>query len=49
MYGYRIFNKVDLRKGYQQIHMHARDVSKTAIITLFGLYEFLRMGFGKED
>jgi cleavage and polyadenylation specificity factor subunit 1 len=26
--------------------MHARDIAKTAIITLFGLYEFLRMGFG---
>jgi hypothetical protein len=41
--GCRIFSKVDLRKGYHQIPMHARDI---AIITPFGLYEFLRMGFG---
>ncbi len=38
--GCRIFSKVDLRKGYHQIPMHARDIAKT------GLYEFLRMGFG---
>ncbi len=46
MSGCRIFSKVDLRKGYHQIPMHARDIAKTTIITPFGLYEFLRMGFG---
>ncbi len=45
MSGCRIFSKVDMRKGYHQIPMHARDIAKTAIITPFGL-EFLRMGFG---
>jgi hypothetical protein len=29
--------------------MHAKDNSKTAIITPFGLYEFLCMGFGLQN
>jgi hypothetical protein len=43
MSGCTIFGKVDLGKGYHQIPMHAKDI---CIITPFGLYEFLRMGFG---
>ena len=44
--GNKIFSKVDLVRGYNQILVAAADVPKTAVITPFGLFEFLRMPFG---
>jgi hypothetical protein len=44
--GCSVFSKIDLRKGYFQIPMHAADIEKTAITTPFGLFEFTRMPFG---
>ena len=44
--GCTVFSKVDLAKAYHQIPMHPDHVAKTAIVTPFGTFEFLRMPFG---
>ena len=38
--------KLDLSKGFYQIKVAPKDVPKTAFITPYGKYEFLRMPFG---
>lgn len=47
--GCKIFSVLDLRKGFHQVHVCAEDVHKTAIITPFGLFEYLRMPFGLKN
>ena len=47
--GCNTFSKIDLIRGYHQIPMAESSIPKTAIITPFGLWEFVRMPFGLKN
>ncbi|GFN87854.1 transposon ty3-g Gag-Pol polyprotein [Plakobranchus ocellatus] len=47
--GCKVFSKIDLIRGYHQIPMAPSSIAKTAVVTPFGLWEFLRMPFGLKN
>jgi hypothetical protein len=44
--GAYVFSKTDLQLGYHQLKVRECDISKTAFVSRYGLYEFTLMSFG---
>ena len=47
--GSTAFSKLNLQMGYFQVPLASKDVQKTAIVTPFGMFEFMRMPLGLKN
>jgi hypothetical protein len=47
--GAQVFSKIDLRSGYHQIKIRAKDIPKTVFSMRYGLHEYLVMSFGSTN
>jgi hypothetical protein len=41
-----VFSKIDLCSSYHRIKIRAEDITKSAFMTRYGVYEYLVMSFG---
>ena len=44
--GAKVFSKIGLRSGYNQLKIREQDIPKTIFTTRYGLYEYTVMSFG---